>query len=185
MEGGVRGRREGGMEGEGRGRRDGLRGRECWASSPCLRCCSLRRSRHVSPWLCPCCQLVFACPCCHALIPCPRCVVVLYCGRASFFCMVVMVPSVSEQGGTSLGWGGAHRGVVSLFGCHIATATWHLVSVSRRWWFSWCWQPLLCMWASVRARFGVFVVVWVVWFVCGWSGVFVDLGHLTPLYRRP
>ena len=49
-----------------------------------------------------------------------------------------------------------------VFGCHIVTAIWHLVSVSRCWWFSWWWQLLLYMWASVHACFGVFVIIWVV-----------------------
>ena len=49
-----------------------------------------------------------------------------------------MVPGVSELGGTSLGWGGTHRGVVSSFGCHVATAMRHLVSVSFSWWVHRC-----------------------------------------------
>ena len=57
-----------------------------------------------------------------------------------------------------------------MFGCHVAIAMWHLVSVSGHWWFLWWWQPLLCVWASICARFGAFIVVWVV-VDCGWHWV--------------
>ena len=103
------------------------------------------------------------------LLSCPRSLSSLSCGRPVLSSRVFPCGCrgawCQRAGRTSLGRGGTHRGVVSSFGCHIATATRHLVSVS----FSWWWQPFLCVWVSVRVRCGAFVVVWgvviVVWAV--------------------
>ena len=189
MEGRGRGRRDGGeregkgegkgvMEGEGKGLNEGM---WCWASSPCLSRRSLRRSRRISPLL-TCLRVPpWSCPR-SLLVPCPRRrVVVLCCCPASFLHLVVarnkqrrtmtnvvvrrLVPDVSELGWDEVGMGGAYRGFVSSFvvwvprRCRRRGTRFPLVGAGG---FCGGGSRFLCVWASVRVRFGAYIVVWVV-----------------------
>ena len=99
----------------------------------------------------PCCCVLVVGLSSHAPLSCP-------CFLSSLLCGCPVLPPhiifpcgcygtwCQQAGRDKLGMGSAHLGVVSLFGCHFAMATWHLVCVSGQWWFSWWWQPLLYVW---------------------------------------